>query len=79
MDKWTRKSQIKNNGKSFNVFIYRGCKTKRKIKISIALIQNSVDKWTRKSQMKKNGLTFNVLIPSNKVYMISLPYYKSSG
>ena len=55
MDKWTRKSQTKKNGKNLNVFINRGYKTKRKIKISIALIQNSVDKWTRKSQMKKNG------------------------
>ena len=27
----------------------------KKIKISIALIKNSVDKWTGKSQMKKNG------------------------
>ena len=44
------------------VFINRRYKAKRKIAISIALIQNSVDKWTRKSQIKKNGKSFNVFI-----------------
>ena len=51
----------KKDGKSFEYFIHRRYKTKRKIEISIALIQNSVDKWTGKSQMKKNGKSFKCL------------------
>ena len=46
---------MKKNGKSFNIFIHKRYTTIIKIKISIALIKNSVDKWTGKSQMKKNG------------------------
>jgi len=37
VDKWTRKLRMKKNGESFNVFINRRYKTKRRIKISIAL------------------------------------------